>query len=211
MMDSIIRKALSLINTHSALVMALVLVVLIGGLVSCFVIEKRRFTTKEITLMGMLIALHIIMAEVCKIAIIPRVLELSLGFVPLALSGMLFGVAPTVTVAVVGDVIGALLFNPGSFYFGYTLTAFFTGLIYGIFLHKKDLSVLRIAACQLLISLLCYAFLNSLWALNWVTSAAADEYIATRLLAQLGTFPVYTVMLLVMRRYRKTLEGVLKR
>ena len=60
MMDSIIRKALSLINTHSALVMALVLVVLIGGLVSCFVIEKRRFTTKEITLMGMLIALHII-------------------------------------------------------------------------------------------------------------------------------------------------------
>lgn len=210
-MDIIIRKALELINTHSALIMVLVLLLLLGGLISCFIIEKRRFSTKEITLMGMLIALHIIMAEVCKIVILPRVLELSLGFIPLAISGMLFGVVPTVTVAVVGDVIGALLFNAGSFYFGYTLTAFLTGLFYGIFLHKKELSALRVAACQLLVSLVCYAVLNSLWALNWVTSAAAGEYILTRLVAQLGTFPVYTVILLVMRRYRKTLEGVLKR
>jgi len=210
-MDGLIRNALSFINNHSALVMILVLFLLTAGLASCFFIEKRRFTTKEIALLGMLIALNIIMAEVCKIAIVPRVLELSLGFVPLALSGMLFGVVPTVTVAVVADVIGALLFSAGTFYFGYTLTAFLTGLFYGIFLHKKDLSVLRVVLCQLLVSLICYAFLNSLWALNWVTSAAATEYIATRLLAQLGTFPVYTVILLVLRRYRKTLQGVLRR
>lgn len=210
-MDALIRNALSFVNEHSALVMIIVLAVLALGLISCFVIEKKRFTTKEITLLGMLIALNIIMAEVCKITILPRVLELSLGFVPLALSGMLFGLVPTVTVAVVADVIGALLFNAGNFYFGYTLTAFMTGLFYGIFLHKKELPVWRVILCQLLVSLVCYAFLNSLWALNWVTSAAASEYIATRLLAQLGTFPVYTIILLILRRYRKTLQGVLKR
>lgn len=210
-MDNLIRSALSFINEHSALVMILVLLILALGLISCFVIEKKRFTTKEIALLGMLIALNIIMAEVCKITILPRILELSLGFVPLALSGMLFGVVPTVTVAVVADIIGALLFNAGNFYFGYTLTAFLTGLFYGIFLHKKELPVWRVILCQLIVSLVCYAFLNSLWALNWVTSAAASEYIATRLLAQLGTFPVYTVILLIMRRYRKTLQGVLNR
>ena len=211
MMDAIIRGALSFIKDHSALLMILIVVLLILGLGSCFLIEKRRFTTREITLMGMLVALNIIMAEVCKITILPRILELSLGFVPLALSGMLFGVVPTVTVAVVADVIGALLFNAGNFYFGYTLTAFTTGLFYGIFLHKKELRMLPIVICQLLISLVCYAFMNSLWALNWVTKTAAGEYIGIRLLAQLGTFPVYTLILLLMRRYRKTLEGVLKR
>ena len=210
-MDALILHALEFINSHSALVMILVLFLLAAGLVSCFTLEKQRFTVKEITVLGMLIALNIIMAEVCKIVILPRVLELSLGFVPLAISGMLFGAAPTVTVAVVADVIGALLFNAGNFYFGYTLTAFFTGLFYGIFLHKKELPLLRVIVCQLLVSLFCYAFLNSLWALNWVTSTAASEYIATRLLAQLGTFPVYTAMLLVLRRYRKTLQGVLRR
>ena len=210
-MDALILSALEFINNHSALVMILVLLTLGVGLVSCFTVEKQRLTVKEITVLGMLIALNIIMAEVCKIVILPRVLELSLGFVPLAVSGMLFGAAPTVTVAVAADIIGALLFNAGSFYFGYTLTAFFTGLFYGIFLHKKELPLLRVIACQLLVSLFCYAFLNSLWALNWVTSTAAGEYIATRLLAQLGTFPVYTAMLLILRRYRKTLQGVLRR
>lgn len=210
-MDTLIRGALSFINDHSALVMILVLITLVLGLVSCFIVEKKRFTTKEISLLGMLIALNIIMAEVCKITILPRILELSLGFVPLALSGMLFGLVPTVTLAVVADIIGALLFNAGNFYFGYTLTAFMTGLFYGIFLHKKELTTLRIVICQLLVSLICYAFLNSLWALNWVTKTAAEEYIGIRLLAQLGTFPVYTLILLLMRRYRRTLEGVLKK
>ena len=210
-MDTLIRGALSFINDHSALVMILVLIALVLGLVSCFIVEKKRFTTKEVSLLGMLIALNIIMAEVCKITILPRSLELSLGFVPLALSGMLFGLVPTVTLAVVADIIGALLFNAGNFYFGYTLTAFMTGLFYGIFLHKKELSTLRIVICQLLVSLICYAFLNSLWALNWVTKTAAEEYIGIRLLAQLGTFPVYTLILLLMRRYRRTLEGVLKK
>ena len=210
-MDTLIRGALSFINDHSALVMILVLITLVLGLVSCFIVEKKRFTTKEVSLLGMLIALNIIMAEVCKITILPRILELSLGFVPLALSGMLFGLVPTVTLAVVADIIGALLFNAGNFYFGYTLTAFMTGLFYGIFLHKKELPTLRIVICQLLVSLICYAFLNSLWALNWVTKTAAEEYIGIRLLAQLGTFPVYTLILLLMRRYRRTLEGVLKK
>lgn len=210
-MDAVIRGALGFINDHGALLMIIIVLLLVGGLAGCFLIEKRRFSTKEVTLMGMLVALNVIMAEICKIVIIPNVLVLSLGFMPLALSGMLFGVVPTVVVAVVADIIGALLFSSGSFYFGYTLTAFTTGLFFGLFLHKKDLRLPRVILCQLLVSLVCYAFMNSLWSLNWVTKTAAEEYIGVRLLAQLGTFPVYTLILLVLRRYRKTLEKVLNK
>lgn len=210
-MDAVIRGALGFINDHGALLMIIIVLLLVGGLAGCFLIEKRRFTTKEVTLMGMLVALNVIMAEICKIVIIPNVLVLSLGFMPLALSGMLFGVVPTVVVAVVADIIGALLFSSGSFYFGYTLTAFTTGLFFGLFLHKKDLRLPRVILCQLLVSLVCYAFMNSLWSLNWVTKTAAEEYIGVRLLAQLGTFPIYTLILLVLRRYRKTLEKVLNK
>jgi len=210
-MEGIIRGALAFVNDHSALLMIIVVLLLITGLCSCFLIEKRRFTTREITLMGMFVALNVVMAEVLKIVIIPNVLVLSLGFVPLALSGMLFGLVPTVTVAVVADIIGALLFSSGSFYFGYTLTAFMTGLFFSLFLHRKNLRIHHVILCQLAVSLICYAFLNSFWALNWVTKTAAAEYIGVRLLAQLGAFPVYTLILLILRRYRKTLEGALKK
>ena len=119
-MDAVIRKGLEMLDSHGALLMVIIAALLILGLASCFLIEKRRFTTREVALMGMLVALNVVMAEVCKIVIIPNVLVLSLGFLPLALSGMLFGIVPTVTVAVIADVIGALIFSSGSFYFGYT-------------------------------------------------------------------------------------------
>jgi len=59
-MDGLIRNALSFINNHSALVMILVLFLLTAGLASCFFIEKRRFTTKEIALLGMPAVLSLI-------------------------------------------------------------------------------------------------------------------------------------------------------
>lgn len=211
MLDTVIHALLDFISKHSGLFTILILVALVIGMVACFIGRKYRFTVRDITIMGMLMALNVVMAEVCKITIIPHVLVLSLGFLPLAISGMLFGVVPTVTVAVVADIIGALLFSSGNFYFGYTLTAFLTGLFYGIFLHKKDLSVMRCAVCQLIISMLCYALLNSIWALNWVTKTAAGEYIGVRLLAQPILYPVYLFFLLILRKYRKTLEGALKK
>lgn len=211
MLDTVIHALLDFIGKHSGLFTILILVALVIGMVACFIGRKYRFTVRDITIMGMLMALNVVMAEVCKITIIPHVLVLSLGFLPLAISGMLFGVVPTVTVAVVADIIGALLFSSGNFYFGYTLTAFLTGLFYGIFLHKKDLSVMRCAVCQLIISMLCYALLNSIWALNWVTKTAAGEYIGVRLLAQPILYPVYLFFLLMLRKYRKTLEGALKK
>jgi ECF transporter S component (folate family) len=208
--DAVLHAVLDFVGAHSALLTILILVLLVIGMVLCLTVQKRRFTVREIAAMGMLAALNVVLAEVCKITFIPNVLVLSFGFLPIALCGMLFGIAPTVTVAVVADILGALLFSSGSFYFGYTLTAFLTGLFYAAFLHKKQLSVLRCVLCQLLVSLVCYALLNSLWALNWVTQTAAVEYIGTRLLAQPILYPIYLVFLLLLRKYRKPLEEALR-
>ena len=210
-MEKLLHLTLDFIGEHSAVLLIIVLALLVVGMALCFIFDRRRLTPRDIAVMGMLTALNVVMAEVCKITIIPNVLVLSLGFLPLAVSGMLFGVVPAGTVAVVADIIGALLFSAGSFYFGYTLTAFLTGLFYGLFLHKKNLSVARVALCQALVSIVCFALLNSIWALNWVSSAAAGKYIGTRLMFQPITYPVYLIFLLILRKYRKTIEGALKK
>ena len=219
MLDTVLHAILDFVGAHSALLTVLILIALGVGMVLCLTVQKRRFTVREIAVMGMLAALNIVLAEVCKITIIPNALVLSFGFLPIAVCGMLFGVAPTVTVAVVADILGALLFSSGSFYFGYTLTAFLVGLFYALFLHKKDLSLARCAPrgerqnalCQLLVSIVCYALLNSIWALNWVTKTAAAEYIGTRLIMQPILYPVYLLFLLLLRKYRKPLEGALRK
>lgn len=207
-MDAFIRPVLEYIGAHTALLLGCILALLAVGMALCFFADRRRFSARDVAVMGMLAALNVVLAEVVKIPVIPNVLVLSFGFLPLAAAGMLYGVASAVTVAVVADILGALLFSAGSFYFGYTLTAFCTGLFYGLFLHGKPLSVLRCVLAQALVSMLCYALLNSLWALNWVTSTTAEKYIGVRLLAQPLLYPVYLGGLLLLRRYRKTLERV---
>ena len=78
----------------------------------------RSLKVKDLTILAMLTALNIVMAEIMKFPIIPKVLELSFGFVPIAVTGMLFGPVPAMAVAVVGDIIGALIFSTGDFFFG---------------------------------------------------------------------------------------------
>ena len=168
-----------------------------------------KLRTRDLTILAMLTALNVVMAELLKFPIIPKVLELSFGFVPIAVAGMLFGAAPAMIVAVIADIIGALIFSSGDFFFGYTLTALLTGLFYGLLLHKKEIKWGRAALAQALVSLVCFAGLNTLWAYV-MGYARTSQYIVTRLTVNAVAYPVYVLVLLLVLRYRKVLEQAIK-
>lgn len=169
---------------------------------------KTHRYVKRLVTMSMMVALNIIMAEFIKIPVIPKVLELSLGFIPIAMTGMLFGSVASISVAVIADVIGALIFYPAYFFIGYTFTAFMTGLLYGMILHRKDLRLWQIYICQLLVSVICYATLNSLWVI--ILYSKGIEYLTTRLAVQPFLYPIYSMILVMIYRYRPTLERLVK-
>ena len=164
----------------------------------------RKLTARDIAMLAVLIALNVIAAEV---------LELNFGFVPLAVAAMLFGPAPAMVVGVIGDIIGALIFSAGDFFFGYTLTALLTGLFYGLYLHKPEEDrkkrLIRILLAQLLVSLICFAGLNTLWA-YLMGYGRSTQYIATRLLVNAVAYPVYCFVLWLMLRYRRVLEQAVR-
>ncbi len=176
-------------------------------------VKMTNLRARDVTILAMLIALNVIMAELLKFPVIPKVLELSFGFIPIAVAGMLFGPVPAMAVAVVADVIGALIFSAGDFFFGYTLTALLTGLFYGLFLHKQAQTprkaLLAVVLSQFLVSLICYAGLNTLWAYV-MGYARTTQYIVTRLTVNAVAYPVYCFVLYLLLRYRKTLERAVK-
>lgn len=168
----------------------------------------RRTNVKKMAAMAMLVALNIIMAEVAKFPIVPKVLELSFGFVPVAMAGMLFGPVGGMVVSSAADVIGAVL-SGVEFFPGYTLSAVLSGLFYGLTLHKQGASVWRIALGQLLVSLICYAGLNTLWA--WVMGYGRTvQYVVTRLTVNAVAYPIYTFVLYLLMRSRKAFEKAVK-
>lgn len=166
----------------------------------------------RVAMLGVLAALNVIAAEILKFPIIPNVLELSFGFVPLAVAGMLFGPVEAVLVGIVGDIAGWFFFNGKNFFLGFTVTAAMTSLFYGLLLHKQaegKARVLRVLAAQALVSLICFAGLNTLW-VWWMGYGRTSQYIVTRLVGNAALYPIYALVLLLIWRYRKNLERAVR-
>ena len=90
-----------------------------------------------LAMLAMLLALEIILSRFLSIQ--TPVTRIGFGFVPLVITGILFGPIPASIVAVLGDVLGAILFpTSGAYYPPLTITSFLVGLTYGFFLYKAS-------------------------------------------------------------------------
>ena len=121
---------------------------------------KTKFTTRMLTTLALLTAVEIILSRFLSIS--AWNIKIGFSFVPIVVAAILFGPLEAGIVAALGDFIGALLFPIGAYFPGFTLTAFLTGCVFGLFLHWKQGWLQSIAAVginQFILSL----FLNTLW------------------------------------------------
>lgn len=119
-----------------------------------------QMNLRKYTLMGILVAMEIVLSRFLSIQ--TWNLKISLSFVPIVAAAMLFGAMEAGTVAVIADIIGALLFPTGVYFPGFTVTAFLTGFLFGAFLEKKT-SFIRVIMVVLLTQIAISLFLNTLW------------------------------------------------
>lgn len=121
---------------------------------------KTKFTTKTITTLAILTAMEIILSRFLSIN--AWNIKIGFSFVPIVIAAMLLGPVEAGIVGALGDFVGALLFPIGPYFPGFTLTAFLTGITFGIFLHRARTwprIIGAVAVNQLLLSLM----LNTLW------------------------------------------------
>ncbi len=136
-------------------------------------------------------------------------LRITFNFVLSASIGMLFGPVVAMMAGFCTDIIGYLA-NPagGGFFFGFTLTAMLTGLLYGLFFYKCRISKLRILLAKAAESILCTMGLNTIW-LSMMSGKAVFVLLPLRALKSLILFPLEVVLLylvttIVLRIYRRT-------
>ena len=121
---------------------------------------KKHITTRMIVLLGLLAALEVVLSRFLSITLWNQ--KYGFSFVPLVIAALLFGPVPAGIMAAVADVIGAVLFPTFTFFPGFTLTAFLTGAVFGLFLYRKQ-SWLRLLAAVAIVQLLLGLLLNSWW------------------------------------------------
>ena len=90
--------------------------------------------------------------------------------------------------------LGMLIFPSGSYFPGFTVSAFAIGCIYGLFLHKKESSFRRIIIPVLLVCMGVNLFVDTLW-LNILYGQAYMALLPKRLVKCAVMVPIQVVLI----------------
>ena len=121
---------------------------------------KKHFNVHTLVVSAVLIALNIVITRLLSIDI--GAVRIGLGFIPIALGGMLYGAVPGAVIAALADLLGALLQGKG-YWPGFGLSAILMGVTYGLFLYKKEKTYKNISICVILQAVFIDALLGALW------------------------------------------------
>lgn len=61
------------------------------------------------------------------------------------------------------DILKYLIKPTGAFFPGFTLSAIAAGVLYGCFLYKKPITLVRVLMAELIVSIICNMLLGTLW------------------------------------------------
>lgn len=122
----------------------------------------KNTKTEKLVIIAFFIALDVILTRFCSIN--TDILRIGFGFLPVAMVGIMYGPIWAGVSYAIADVLGMMIFPSGAFFPGFTLTAFLTGCVYGIFLYNKTpLTWKRILVPVLIVCMGLNLFVDTLW------------------------------------------------
>ena len=115
---------------------------------------------------SMLLALRVVLGFFANgtLAFFGNNVKISGAFLPIAVTGAIFGPVPAALVGALGDIISFLLNPTGGAYFpGFTISGLLTGLIYGFAFYKSKITVPRVIIAWLINTIAVETFLAAFW------------------------------------------------
>lgn len=126
----------------------------------CVLVQKKKISARSIALMGLMIALQITFSRFLSIQ--TWNLKISFGFLPLVITAILLGPAEAGIVGALADFLGTIIFPTGPYFPGLTLTALITGIVWGLFFHKK-VTLPRVICATAINNFIFSMLLNGYW------------------------------------------------
>lgn len=161
--------------------------------------------TKKLIFTALFVALNIVFARYLSIQ--TPITRIDLGFIPIALSAMLFGPYWAAGTYAAADILGTLL--SGQTYFPLlTINSVLYGLSFGWFFYNRNISLKRIIVCVLSQILIINLPLTSLWLyiFNQVvlgTNKAFWAIFTARVTASFVIIPTQILVLWAVSKYLK--------
>ena len=94
----------------------------------------------------------------------------------------------------IGDILGMMIFPSGAYFPGFTLSAFLTGLVFGLVLYKKDITWTRVLIASLIVVLGINLCLDTFW-LHILMGQGYMAMLPARILKCAIAIPVQTFLI----------------
>lgn len=117
---------------------------------------------RKLAVMAMLLALAVVLGFYATVQI-GDYLKIGFAFIPNELTGMLFGPVAGGFMGAVADIAKYIVKPTGAFFPGFTISGLAGGLIYGLVLYKRPVSLKRIIIANTLVTILVNLLLNTYW------------------------------------------------
>lgn len=166
--------------------------------------SSPRFTTRQMTLAAMLIALQVVLGKLSVGD--PAVLKVGLGFIATALIGYFLGPWTGGMAMVINDLISNTILSSGTLFFpGFTFSAFVSGVLAGMFLYNQKISWQRVLIYEFFQILITNVLFTTLWLylMSLSSSSTAQGFwalLTIRLPKEIITWPIEALVVLVILR-----------
>ncbi|PKK39601.1 Substrate-specific component FolT of folate ECF transporter [Clostridiaceae bacterium JG1575] len=158
--------------------------------------QKTTNPVREITFMGIMIALNVIAVRFLSIE--TPFMRVGFGFIAFFISGMYLGPLRSGIVAALADLVGMALFAKAQYFPGFTLSSFIAGTIAGAMLEGKKSKDLRwVIGYGILSTLIADTILVTIW-LVMINHQGDLAFFIPRLLPRLPYQGVITVLKIIL-------------
>lgn len=146
---------------------------------------------------ALFIAMNVVLGY-AKIVIIPKTLEISFSTLALAACAFTYGPFMSGLAGIICDNIKYFLNPSGPYMPLFGINEILTGVIYGLFFYKKEITLKRVIFARLCVVLICNMLLTPLW-LHMLYGDAFIVYFTARIVKNIVMFPIdvfllYTVL-----------------
>ncbi len=126
---------------------------------------KKLKETKSIVLASIFIAMMIVVniyGVLLNIELLGN--KVYFEYIPAAICSLVLGPIIGIMAGAISDIVGFIIMPGGyPFFFGYTISAILSSLIYALFLHSTKITISKIIGAKLTVNLFVNVFLGSLW------------------------------------------------
>lgn len=154
-----------------------------------------KVNARCISMIGVLVAIEVVLA---RFTIHTWNLKIGFSFIPVVVAAVVYGPVAAGLVGAIGDVVSAILFPVGAFFPGFTLTAFLTGVVFGLFLKKKQ-TVWNVTASVLIVQMVIGQIINTFF-ISILYGSPFGPLFATRIYQSLAMTVIQIAGILVICR-----------